>query len=374
MKKYLFLIVMVICIFLNVCMAETAVVKGNIYSTDILAYVNGQPVNSYNIGGKTVIIAEELDGYGFTSEYDELNRSLYIKSYFNDCYNSFPEIGRSSPGKIVGSVYDTDIKVYFNSIEIKGYNIGGKTAICIEDVGDVADSVNADYGYSKYLCRYEWDSDNRTISMMSYISNGQNILGVSRVYHRFIDNVIYTYPDDYCAQSDYISFIDGEYVDTYTYTEDFEKNILKPLFLDINGNLTEVGYAVANPNTSNNVAEIYVKDVATVKEMIRSVKLPHKNHNEAVEYFSKSFEVIDKIENESYTILQINDKQRGILFAYINKSGGFVVDSFFAPYADREIKMWFDEKNEKCFSTQRVPIRRTTWRYNDAICFRAGFV
>ena len=35
-------------------------VIGHIYSTDILTYVNGEPIDAYNIGGKTVVIAEDL--------------------------------------------------------------------------------------------------------------------------------------------------------------------------------------------------------------------------------------------------------------------------------------------------------------------------
>ena len=59
MKKLLSLIL--VFLFLNsvsaVSAAETVV--GNIYSTDILAYVNGKQIDSYNIGGKTAIFVDD---------------------------------------------------------------------------------------------------------------------------------------------------------------------------------------------------------------------------------------------------------------------------------------------------------------------------
>ena len=48
-------------------------VAGYIYSTDILAYINDKPIESYNIGGKTAIIMEDLAtgeiNYGFDVWY-----------------------------------------------------------------------------------------------------------------------------------------------------------------------------------------------------------------------------------------------------------------------------------------------------------------
>ena len=68
MKKYMVLtVVLAVLCSMFACVpasAESGVV-GHIYSTDILTYVNGQPIDGYNIGGRTVVIAEDLDSYGF---------------------------------------------------------------------------------------------------------------------------------------------------------------------------------------------------------------------------------------------------------------------------------------------------------------------
>lgn len=37
---------------------------GYVYNTDILTYVNGEPVKGYNIGGQTIIVIDELQCYG----------------------------------------------------------------------------------------------------------------------------------------------------------------------------------------------------------------------------------------------------------------------------------------------------------------------
>lgn len=347
MKKSLLTVVLLVLLWgVLSCFVSAEDVEGKIYSTDILAYVNGQPIDSYNIGGKTVVIAEELDNYGFSHEYDDEARILKVKSFFYGCYNEFAEIPRGKTGKIIGSVYETDIKVYFNGNEIKGYNIGGRTALCIEDMGEISDSVNETYGYSDYLGKYIWNPEDRTISFESFCQNEEEILNISRVYHRFRDNVIYTIPDDYYAYSEIngVNFGDWTGNGTYTYTDGFDKNRLSPVYLETNGELTEIGIAVNDPNiTDYDHARIFINDVEKAKELIKTARHPQKTHDEALEYFTSSCTLIEKIENDSYTVLRVEDEKEGILFVYINKSGGFIVDTFFSSYGDRTIKMWFDD-------------------------------
>ncbi len=49
---------------------------GSIYSTDILADVNGAAINSYALDGKTAIVVEDLARYGFSAAV----RKLRIKT------------------------------------------------------------------------------------------------------------------------------------------------------------------------------------------------------------------------------------------------------------------------------------------------------
>ncbi len=320
-------------------------VIGHIYSTDILTFVNGKPACGYNIGGRTVVIAEELDGYGFNVEYNDEIRTLKIESYFDKGHKVVEEIPRGRTGEIMGNVYTTDIKVYYNGILLRGYNIGGRTAVCLEDLGDLTDSPNARCGYSQYLGKSIWNPDDRTICFESYIKNQNEILGISRVYHTFKDNVIYTQADDFCARSEFLPKSDGG-IYTYSPGTGAARYNIKPLYFDNHGTLVQVGLCVANPNNTQNEALMYIEDTEKVKEMVKTFKNAQKSHNEAVEHFEKECVVREKIENENYTVLLAEHKTEGILFVYINKNGGFVTDSFFSGYGDREIKFWFDEEAE----------------------------
>ena len=348
MKKVLFCILtvmlLVLCI-LNVFADEAA---GHIYSTDILAFVNGKPIDGYNIGGKTVIIAEDLDGYGFGVQYNDEIRTLKIESYFNRGYKEIEEISRDKAGRIIGNIYKTDIKVYFNGILVNGYNIGGRTAVCIEELGDMSGSANASYGYSDYLGRSIWNPDERTISFESYMRNENEILGISRVYHRFKDNVIYTYPDDFYARSEFSAEEDGEFTGMYTYSPGtgLSRFVIKPLYFDNHGTLTVIGKTVVNPNNSQNEAVMHIENPEAVREMIKTFKTPKMSHDEALAYISQNCKNIKKIENDEFTVLKAEHEMEGLLFVYINKQGGFVAEDFLSAYAvneQAEIKFWFDE-------------------------------
>ncbi len=349
MKKVLFsmIIVMLFAVCLQPAFADDNI-EGHIYSTDILTFVNGKPIDGYNIGGRTVVIAEDLTGYGFGVEYDDESRILRIISYFNHGFKDVEEIPRGKVGNILGNIYKTDISVYYNGILVKGHNIGGRTAICIEELGDTSDSPNADYGFSQYLGKSVWNPEKRTISYESYIKNESEILGISRVYHRFKDNIIYTYADDFCAVSEFLADEDNEFTGMYTYSAGIgmSKYSIKPLYFDNHGEFVKIGQSVLNPNNTQNEALIFIEDTESVKEMIKTFKNSRKSHDEAMEYFASESKIIEKIENDDYTVLMTHHETEGILFIYINKQGGFIVDRFFSAYSDREVKMWFDESGE----------------------------
>lgn len=341
MKKYL--IVSIILAIILPCLAANTVsadVVGHIYSTDILAFVNNKPIEGFNIGGKTVIIAEDLNYYGFNHEYNEEKRELKVYSYFNDAaHNEFKEIQRGKTGKVVGEVYSTDITVTFNGLPIEGYNIGGRTAICIEDLGELADSKNDDYGYSKYLAKHIWDEENRTISLFSFIDNMEAIKGISRVNYKFVDNCLYVYQDEFSIRSEILQ------TEPY-YSEGFDKNSIKPLYLEVNGEKTEIGLTVRNLNYEDiDSPIIFVYDVEQARGLIKKGKSPKKSHDEAVEYFSTNYNVVEKLESSKYTALKIINEEEGRFFVYINKNGGYVVDTFMQFHEATEEKMWFEGDN-----------------------------
>lgn len=136
---------------------ETA---GYIYPTDIRTDFYGRKINSYNIGGQTVILGEDLGYFGFDIIWNPQDRTLEI----NDRYNNPQDTGYKRDislyilpegyysHKAPDRIYETDIKTFLNGKEIKGYNVGGQTAIVCEDLRN--------YGYS-----VEWNAENRTVSV-----------------------------------------------------------------------------------------------------------------------------------------------------------------------------------------------------------------
>ena len=133
---------------------------GDIYETDITAYVKNAPITSYNIGGKTVIDAEILNWhYGFDVYWHEDERLLDISDKGADFVSLQAAAGDvvektdGKPGDIAGSYYATDIVAKLNGKEIESYNIGGRTVIVAEDMAN---------------CGYDvvWDENARTIKVL----------------------------------------------------------------------------------------------------------------------------------------------------------------------------------------------------------------
>jgi hypothetical protein len=60
-------------------------VIGKIYYTDIKTYIDGKPIDSVNIGGRTMISAEDLQYMGYLVEWNDTTRTLNITS--NASYN-----------------------------------------------------------------------------------------------------------------------------------------------------------------------------------------------------------------------------------------------------------------------------------------------
>lgn len=72
MKKKIMLISMCIIIFSSIVYAtRIGDVVGKYFYTDIEAYINGEFIDSWNIGGETFICIEDLDKYGFNIQWNE---------------------------------------------------------------------------------------------------------------------------------------------------------------------------------------------------------------------------------------------------------------------------------------------------------------
>ena len=179
MKKILLIFLTVITVFMlfalqSMVYAASGDVIGCIYSTDIRAYINGIEVQSYNIGGRTAVVIENIlneNAYHF----DNSSRNLEILN-FSTCYIIEDKTtSNTEQGRIMENLYVTDIKTSIYDVIVPSYNIGGKTAVAIEDLGD-------DRKFSAIGGKYIWDEENRTISL-EFLHERAGILSRNKNIH-----------------------------------------------------------------------------------------------------------------------------------------------------------------------------------------------
>lgn len=124
---------------------------GDVLHTDIKAYIDGKPIRSFNIAGRTVIVAEDLRNYGFNVAWSPEEKSLtitegnkYITSGYVHQQNTMPV------GAKAMDVLFTDIKTYVGKTKVTSYNVNGLTTIYIDDLDEFGNVI--------------WDQNTRTIS------------------------------------------------------------------------------------------------------------------------------------------------------------------------------------------------------------------
>lgn len=179
MKKAIALILsMIIALTLSVpVFAKNGDVAGYIYSTDIRAYINGVEIQSYNIGGKTAVVIEDiLNENSHQYSYDDSSRTLKFFSLNPSSLVESKSQNKIKPGKVVGKIYETDIKTSIYDVTVPTYNIGGKTAVAIEELG-------CDREFSSIGGKYIWNEEERTISLeFLYQNSGISISGDRYIY------------------------------------------------------------------------------------------------------------------------------------------------------------------------------------------------
>lgn len=145
MKKIIsILMILLICLSKASTVWGTDKISGKVLNTDIRAYINGNPIKSYNIEGWTGIVAEDLRDYGFSVEWNAENRTLHIggKGFTDTPTHTYQFTENKKPiGSIASYFYETDIKTYVNGRIAKAFNIGGWTIIYIDELQDYGDVV-----------------------------------------------------------------------------------------------------------------------------------------------------------------------------------------------------------------------------------------
>ena len=297
-------------------------VVGSIYSTDILAYVNNRPIPSYNLDGKTAVLVEDLDvggtdadaHYGFNWWYDDNTRTLTANSDGSSGYGEPLNIERGTVGKVVDNIYETDIKVIFNGLEVPSFAINGRTAVCIEDLGTVAaDSPNADYGYSKYMCNFTWDGDSREVRLYTYQTNDLHDIPLHKMEYALNDNILSVSFDQLNYYMNTVSFDCSE-----GFAADF--NHIKPLMLD--------GETVGSIYVDQGGVARYNVDTEKIFDMKKDLEVI-LSYDEAVKFITENYEVCDSREIDGATVYLAKDKDGNRDLFYALKQGGLVLESEF---------------------------------------------
>ena len=304
--------------------AKNGDIVGNLYSTDILAYVNGKPVASYNIGGKTAVIMEDLNGfsgsgdnndwygYGIDCWYHDGTRTLNVNSR-HESYGS-PVVKRGAPGgAVVGHIYETDIRVLFNNHLVPAYNINGKTAVCIEDLGTVTEnSPNAAYGYSEYMCKFRWDPEAREVwldTWHSMDSRDMRNVPLHKLLFELNDDVLTVTYDQLNRYQNTLSIETSEAFLQDTYR-------IKPFYLD--GREVGTLFVDAKGATWCNA------DLETLCELLKD-RCVVFSYDEAVDYVTTGYTVIERRDLETASVF-LAEKDGGKYLFYAMKKGDLILE------------------------------------------------
>jgi hypothetical protein len=106
-----------------------------VLATDIQAYVNDQPIPSMNVMGFTAVAAEDLRRYGFEVAWIPQEHRLEIQSCTDKPMEPLPVAQTTeAPGTKFSDVLYTDIETFYDHTKISSYNIGGRTAVLLNDL------------------------------------------------------------------------------------------------------------------------------------------------------------------------------------------------------------------------------------------------
>ena len=309
--------------------AEIGDVVGYVYSTDILATVNGVPIPSYCLDGKTAVAVRDLENYGFSvGYYDNARIALVSFDTFGDMeLTPIEGVERGEVGEVIGEVLETDIVAYINGEYVPTYNIGGRLVAAIEDIAPWNDgSEFAAYGYAKTGMTYTWDEESRTVNLITLPARNdfraqelamQNLLelsidengGLTAEENRFAD--LWLSPGTGYGVSGYILNRGQIYPITYTYPD---------------GSVDEVGifygfYAVnwdadgTNVAKSNDISSYAIYfDMDKIEQIISSIPVEPRTFEEEIEFWENGgtglWNVVARLDAEDYTVLDM--RQTGL--------------------------------------------------------------
>lgn len=140
--------------------ARTGDTLGWVLYTDIVAYIDGKPIRSYNIEGNTYIVVEDLMEYGFSVTWNPGAGRLVIGSKNGNITSDYiPAKNTHKAGEPAMPYLYTEITTWIGSTQVVGYNIGGYTCVCMDDLAKF------------YAKEYVWNPEDLSLRMNTYVSS-----------------------------------------------------------------------------------------------------------------------------------------------------------------------------------------------------------
>jgi hypothetical protein len=146
-------------------------VIGYALHSDIVAYINGAPIRSFNIDGNTAVIVEDLACYGFSVSWCSVERLLQVNVDFmrlhwdGQRFSFRSEYPPYIPEPVdIDMIYTAAAPVLYTNIatvlygeinqrRVPGFNIGDKTLVYMDDLADIFGGL------------YIWDENARTLKL-----------------------------------------------------------------------------------------------------------------------------------------------------------------------------------------------------------------
>lgn len=161
-KKFIgtVLVLSVMCPFMNVFSANVGDKIEKVLSTDIITYIEGVKVPSFNISGRTAVVVENLNAMGLPFEvlYDDSTRTLTISDGTGGTrdYFHFSDAESDAPvGTPIMDVLYTDIETFYQGKKLESFNIGGFTCVYATDLANL-------YG------RYSYSESTRSVDIFRH--------------------------------------------------------------------------------------------------------------------------------------------------------------------------------------------------------------
>ncbi len=164
MKKLTVTILLLLLLTGLAATAHSAVpgeVIGAVLYTDVVAYIDGYPIRSYNIAWNTYVVAEDLMQYGFSVRWIPEEEKLVIDPEHLGSPETYsasyvPEANTHVAGEYAMPYLYTNITTWIGDVQIPGYNIGGYTCIGMDDLAKT------------FAETYIWDPSTITLRMTTH--------------------------------------------------------------------------------------------------------------------------------------------------------------------------------------------------------------